>query len=89
MIIVGLQVETNLGNTNCNGSSVLVDVCVLSREQLGGNKYLLTDGLFVAKILDRTLVEFPAKDARCLNVECPFIVVLGQSYLYLPAYCMS
>lgn len=49
---------------NCRSSSLLVDVPVLSREQLGGNKYLLTDGLFVAKVLDRTLVEYPAKDSR-------------------------
>lgn len=38
-----------------------------AREQLGGNKYLLTDGLFVAKMLDRTLVEYPAKDARYVH----------------------
>lgn len=33
-------------------------------EQLGGNKYLLADGLFIAKMLGRTLIEYPAKDAR-------------------------
>lgn len=35
-----------------------------NREQLGGNRYLVSDGLFFAKALNRTLVEFPAKDAR-------------------------
>jgi len=34
------------------------------REQLGCNRYLLSDGLFIAKTLNRTLVEFPAEDAR-------------------------
>lgn len=34
------------------------------REQLGGNKYLVSDGLFIAKSLGRTFVEYPVKDAR-------------------------
>lgn len=41
----------------------------VASEQLGGNKYLLTDGLFVAKMLDRTLVEYPAKDARYVRTQ--------------------
>lgn len=38
-----------------------------AREQLGGNKFLVSDGMFVAKALNRTFVEYPVKDARCGN----------------------
>lgn len=51
---------------------------LFAREQLGGNKYLLTDGLFVAKILDRTLVEYPAKDARCVVCIIRHRVLKGE-----------
>lgn len=34
------------------------------REQLGGNKFLVSDGIFMAKALGRTFVEYPVKDAR-------------------------
>lgn len=37
------------------------------REQLGGNKFLVTDGIFMAKALGRTFVEYPVKDARCVS----------------------
>lgn len=35
-----------------------------NREQLGGNKFLVSDGIFMAKALGRTFVEYPVKDAR-------------------------
>lgn len=44
--------------------------CRCSREQLGGNKYLVTDGLFMAKSLGRTFVEYPVKDARWAKCTC-------------------
>eukprot|EP00752_Nemacystus_decipiens_P002967 g2756.t1 len=61
-------------------------VFVSGAEQLGGNKYLLTDGLFVAKILDRTLVEYPAKDARISGANTT--MGLG-AYWDLSAMCMN
>lgn len=39
-------------------------MCFAIREQLGGNKKLVADGIFVAKALNRTFVEYPVKDAR-------------------------
>ncbi|CAN0167309.1 unnamed protein product [Pylaiella littoralis] len=44
-------------------------VYVNGREQLGGNKYLMTDGIFVAKALNRTFVEYPVKDSRVVSIE--------------------
>ncbi|CAM9868692.1 unnamed protein product, partial [Ectocarpus sp. 13 AM-2016] len=40
-------------------------VYVNGREQLGGNKFLVSDGIFMAKALGRTFVEYPVKDSRC------------------------
>ncbi|CAM9316031.1 unnamed protein product, partial [Ascophyllum nodosum] len=59
---------------------------LLFREQLGGNKYLLADGMFIAKMLDRTLVEFPVKDARISAANST--MGLG-AYWNLLAMCMT
>lgn len=40
------------------------DLSPSPREQLGASRYLVSDGLFIAKALNRTLVEFPAANAR-------------------------
>ncbi|CAM9316179.1 unnamed protein product [Ascophyllum nodosum] len=61
-------------------------VFVNGAEQLGGNKYLLADGMFIAKMLDRTLVEFPAKDARISVANST--MGLG-AYWDLLAMCMT
>ncbi|CAM9104073.1 unnamed protein product [Scytosiphon promiscuus] len=42
-------------------------IWVSAREQLGGIQFTLSDGLYIAKILDRTLVEFPAERAQVGN----------------------
>lgn len=34
-----------------------------SREQLANNRFLVADGIFVAKALNRTFVEYPVKDS--------------------------
>lgn len=40
-------------------------LCVCcNREQLGGNKFLVSDGIFMAKALNRTFVEYPVRDSR-------------------------
>ncbi|CAB1096959.1 unnamed protein product [Ectocarpus sp. CCAP 1310/34] len=44
-------------------------VYVNGREQLGGNKFLVSDGIFMAKALGRTFVEYPVKDARVAKLE--------------------
>eukprot|EP00752_Nemacystus_decipiens_P006206 g5599.t1 len=44
-------------------------IFVECREQLGANRYLVSDGLFIAKALNRTLVEFPAANARIGGVS--------------------
>eukprot|EP00752_Nemacystus_decipiens_P010638 g9475.t1 len=44
-------------------------IYVNGREQLGGNKYLVSDGIFMAKTLGRTFVEYPVKDARVAPFE--------------------
>lgn len=36
----------------------------VNREQLGGNKFLVSDGIFMAKALNRTFVEYPVRDSR-------------------------
>eukprot|EP00752_Nemacystus_decipiens_P011546 g10252.t1 len=61
-------------------------VFVSAAEQLGGNKYLLADGLFIAKMLGRTLVEYPAKDARISVANAT--LGLG-AYWDLSAMCMN
>ncbi|CAM9450103.1 unnamed protein product [Pylaiella littoralis] len=61
-------------------------VFVNGAEQLGGNKYLLADGLFIAKMLGRTLVEYPAKDARISVANAT--IGLG-AYWDLSAMCMN
>lgn len=37
---------------------------LFGREQLGNNRILISDGLVIAKALNRTLVEFPMADSR-------------------------
>eukprot|EP00752_Nemacystus_decipiens_P010743 g9565.t1 len=44
-------------------------IYVDGREQLGGNKFLVSDGIFMAKALGRTFVEYPVKDARVSPIE--------------------
>eukprot|EP00903_Cladosiphon_okamuranus_P019123 g17595.t1 len=61
-------------------------VFVSGAEQLGGNKYLMADGLFIAKMLGRTLVEYPAKDARISVANAT--LGLG-AYWDLSAMCMN
>lgn len=60
-------------------------VFVRGMEQLGGNKFLLSDGLFIAKSLNRTLVEYPVKDARIGEADSP--LGLG-AYWDLSTMCM-
>lgn len=38
-------------------------IFVDGKEQLGANRFLVSDGLFIAKSLNRTMVEFPAANA--------------------------
>lgn len=42
---------------------------MLAREQLGNNRFLLSDGVVIAQALDRTLVEFPMKDSRVATAD--------------------
>lgn len=42
---------------------------LLPREQLGNNRVLLSDGLVIARALNRTLVEFPMKDSRIAKAD--------------------
>ncbi|CAN0259632.1 unnamed protein product, partial [Pylaiella littoralis] len=39
------------------------------REQLGGNRFLAADGIFLAKALNRTLVEYPVGNSRVGSIE--------------------
>lgn len=39
------------------------------REQLGNNRFLLSDGLVIARALNRTLVEFPMQDSRIATAD--------------------
>ena len=39
------------------------------REQLGNNRFLLSDGLVIARALNRTLVEFPMQDSRIATTD--------------------
>lgn len=43
--------------------------CMFLREQLGNNRILLSDGLVIAKALNRTLVEFPVEDSRIATAD--------------------
>lgn len=42
---------------------------LLPREQLGNNRFLLSDGLVIAKALNRTLVEFPMQHSRIATAD--------------------
>ncbi|CAM9950932.1 unnamed protein product [Ectocarpus sp. 6 AP-2014] len=44
-------------------------IFVNGREQLGSNRFLLSDGLYIAKTLNRTLVEFPVANARISRAD--------------------
>ncbi|CAN0144509.1 unnamed protein product [Scytosiphon promiscuus] len=44
-------------------------IWVGATEQLGGVQFSISDGLFIAKTLDRTLVEFPAERAQIGNPD--------------------
>lgn len=48
-----------------------------NREQLGGNKFLVSDGIFMAKALGRTFVEYPVKDARWVTVTVMVTASVG------------
>lgn len=54
------------------------------RQQLGSNKFLLTDGMFLAKALNRTLVEYPVKDSRWADSLVGWIV-MGFIHIAKPA----
>lgn len=39
------------------------------REQLGNNRFLLSDGLVIARALNRTLVEYPMQHSRIATAD--------------------
>eukprot|EP00904_Undaria_pinnatifida_P008194 jgi/Undpi1/4504/HiC_scaffold_17.g07858.m1 len=61
-------------------------IYVNGREQLGGNKFLVSDGIFMAKALGRTFVEYPVRDSRVVPFD-ESVIGLG-AYWDLPELCM-
>lgn len=53
----------------CSGGGGATATSAFPREQLGCTRFLMSDGLFIAKTLNRTLVEFPVANARIAGAD--------------------
>ncbi|CAN0302975.1 unnamed protein product [Pylaiella littoralis] len=62
-------------------------VYVSGREQLANNRFLVADGIFVAKALNRTFVEYPVKDSLVVSIDLEDSLGLG-AYWSLSEMCM-